>query len=256
MENGNNGNLLVGNTNTTKRPVPAQYWCFTLNNYTVDELEELKKVNGKYVIGFEGKTATPHLQGYIAFKKKCRPSESVKNKRIHWEKRRGTQKEAIAYCQKELDWISTFEVIYDLFDHVTPHKWQQDILDIIKDKPDDRKILWYWESIGNVGKTALAKHMVLQHDAIYVQGKCGDIKYALSLCKESPKIIIFDLTRSQGGHVSYDAIESIKNGIFFSTKYESTMVVWNTPHIIVFANFEPIYEKLSQDRWLVKHLCN
>jgi hypothetical protein len=53
---------------------PAIAWCFTLNNYTTDELEFLSSSilgSGEYnyIIGKEiGESGTPHLQGYIGAK--------------------------------------------------------------------------------------------------------------------------------------------------------------------------------------------
>jgi len=44
-------------------------------------------------------------------------------------------------------------------------------------------------------------------------------------------------------------LESIKNGLFFSGKYESTQVVMNSPHLIIFANEPPDKSKMSADRW-------
>uniref|UniRef100_UPI004049B2EE hypothetical protein n=7 Tax=Pseudomonadati TaxID=3379134 RepID=UPI004049B2EE len=64
----------------------------------------------------------------------------------------------------------------------------------------------------------------------------------------------FDIPRSQLDYLSYTGIEEVKNGCFFSSKYESEMVLYNSPHIIVFANEEPTYHKLSSDRWNVVDL--
>ena len=45
------------------------------------------------------------------------------------------------------------------------------------------------------------------------------------------------------------SIEEIKNGCFASSKYESKMVIMNSPHILCFANELPDTQKLSRDRW-------
>jgi hypothetical protein len=67
--------------------------------------------------------------------------------------------------------------------------------------------------------------------------------------KKYPKIIIFDVPRANIDHINYDAIESMKNGCFFSGKYECAQVLMNSPHIIIFANSEPQRYNLSMDKW-------
>ncbi|AIF76255.1 Rep [Audaxivirus minifulis] len=82
--------------------------CFTLNNWTDEEYQQLVNWDQyEYlIIGKEiGKTNnTPHLQGYIEFKKRISLSKLKKfNPKIHWEPRKGTQSQAITYCKKEND---------------------------------------------------------------------------------------------------------------------------------------------------------
>ena len=67
--------------------------------------------------------------------------------------------------------------------------------------------------------------------------------------------VIFDIPRANKGHISYSALESIKNGMVCNTKYETGVKVFNSPHVIVFANFPPDDESmLSDDRWLITEL--
>ena len=75
--------------------------------------------------------------------------------------------------------------------------------------------------------------------------KRTDIKYAYT----GQKVVIFDLTRSQEDHFNYEVMESLKNGIFFSSKYESKMKIYPSPHVIVFSNWAPQLNKMSPDRW-------
>ena len=79
--------------------------CFTLNNWTEEEKKAIISLDTYtyLIIGHEqGGQNTPHLQGYIEFKKKQSFSVLKKfNKRIHWEPRRGKQNQAIDYCKKE-----------------------------------------------------------------------------------------------------------------------------------------------------------
>lgn len=84
----------------------SKYWCFTLNNYSEDEIKQLVELEYTYLIyGKEtGTNGTPHLQGYIEFNIRKR-LETIKNinPRIHWEIRKGTAQQAADYCKKEGD---------------------------------------------------------------------------------------------------------------------------------------------------------
>jgi len=86
-------------------------YCFTLNNPLNEEILQLSTIvsqQSEYVRyicwGFErGEQGTEHLQGYIEFKnpRSIKWVKSKVNKRFHLEARRGTQREAIIYCQKD-----------------------------------------------------------------------------------------------------------------------------------------------------------
>lgn len=255
-----------GNTISSSARISAsKRWCFTLNNYNqkemVDLVEMFKQSDCKYIVGEEvGEQGTPHLQGYIEAKSYIRPIEKFKNKRIHWEKCKGSREDNIKYCKKDGKFITNFDVLIDPFSLLKPYAWQEGILLKIKNKcSNDRVINWYWDSKGCSGKTTLAKHICMNNDrAIYVNGKGTDIKCAIAQMKkegkELPEIIIFGFPRSSENYVCYGAIEELKDGIFFSGKYESGMIIMNSPHIIVFANFSPDLEKLSRDRWNVNQI--
>lgn len=83
-------------------------WCFTLNNYTEQDVEDLnqKAVLFAYLLyGFEvGESGTPHLQGFIQFKGP-RTFQSVQrvlgDSRFHIEARKGSVQQCIAYCKKD-----------------------------------------------------------------------------------------------------------------------------------------------------------
>lgn len=87
-------------------------WCFTLNNWTQDELDTIIhnfQTSAKYYcIGREvGASGTPHLQGYVYFESGHTLS-AVKKKtsnRIHLEKAKGTALQASTYCKKDGDFI-------------------------------------------------------------------------------------------------------------------------------------------------------
>jgi len=138
------------------------------------------------------------------------------------------------------------------FTSVHWRQWQYLLLRYLRDcEPESRKVIWISDIRGNSGKTYFSKYLVSVMGAIrFENGKSNDIKHAYN----GQKIVIFDLSRSQEDHVNYEIIESIKNGINFSAKYDSRMKIFKPPFVLVFANFAPIYNKLSADRWCVRDI--
>lgn len=92
----------------------AKHWCWTLNNYTEDELQALEALgaelpdNIQYLIfGKEtGENDTPHLQGFISFTKKTafNTAKATVSGRAHLEPAKGSPKQASDYCKKDDDY--------------------------------------------------------------------------------------------------------------------------------------------------------
>jgi len=241
----------------------SRAWFFTLNNpdETAAQLAQLLQLlePKAYVYQLEkGENGTPHYQGAVYLKNaQVRPDHL--NKKIHWERCKSWVK-AIRYCSKEdtrVDGPWTFNVCLpaklDIITELRP--WQREVYNELLKKPDDRKILWLWESTGNAGKTAMARYICNHFEAIYLNGKGSDAKYAVSVVigKGRPlDVVVFGYPRSSSEYVNYGSIEEIKDGIFFNSKYESGMVMYNSPHVLVFSNEEPDYTKMSADRWDVR----
>lgn len=89
----------------------AKYWVWTLNNPSVEERAELARLvddaHATYVVyGDEvgAENGTPHLQGYLELPNRLRLTQVRRLPglaRAHFEKRRGTQAQAVEYCQKD-----------------------------------------------------------------------------------------------------------------------------------------------------------
>lgn len=255
--------------NGNTKIIRSRNWFFTWNNYDEYEKSEIwdfaKKNCKKYAINPEvGKNGTPHLQGCLIFEN-ARTFESLKKKfeKVHWERVRNKE-QAIEYCQKHEtqngECMTNIKKIKDPLENKELYTWQTEICELIDKEPDERKIYWYYDITGGAGKTSLAKHLCLKNknQVLYICGKSSDIKYGVKQFVDNEdndlKMCIFDFCRSNEHFVSYQGLEEIKNGIFYNTKYESGMVLFNTPHIIIFANFEPEMEKLSSDRWVIKNV--
>lgn len=238
----------------------SRAWCMTINNYIDDDIEMVKCCDCYVFQEERGTEGTPHLQCVIRWKNP-RSFLSMKKMfpRAHIEKCK-SWKLSCLYCSK-LDtrcgkmWNNCLpEEVEDEFVDLVPKWWQLEIMELIKEKPDKRKVYWYWEDGGNVGKTIFCKHLYLKYGAEYVSGKAADIKAAIVEAEVKPKIIVWDLVRSIEDFVSYEGLESVKNGIFFSGKYKSSSCVFNIPHVFVFANFPPDERRLSNDRWVIKKI--
>lgn len=256
-----------GNTSTSheKRIVPGKRWAFTVfNQAEMTEIKKkvLEKKNWSYIFGLEvcPTTGKIHWQCFINTNgTKIRPTEFFGTKQTHWEKALGTDDQNTEYCSKEGSFETNMKLrkkCIDPMDGKIFKDWQNEVLEIIKKPVDDRKIYWFWENKGGVGKSMLCKHLCMKYDAMLVGGKGNDIKYAVYTWLEEKDldILIWDIPRNVGNTVSYSSIEEIKNGCMFNNKYESGMKIFNSPHIIIFANEEPILDKLSQDRWIIKEI--
>lgn len=260
-----------GNTNAPppkkKNQTRAKNYVFTLNNPTHTEIEVL--LNGLKELGCttlamqEECESTPHIQGTVGFKyAKAFSKLKELNGRTHWEVCKHLRN-SIKYCtdiekRKGRVWtIGIPKPIIDVLEEHKPYEWQQKIIDICMEDPDDRTIYWIYDETGAKGKTTLCKHLVLKKGALCVGGKVNDVKYAVAKAVETGKdvrIVLWDIPRSVDVEWSYEAIESIKNGIFFSGKYESGQCVMNSPHVFIFANRLPDFTMMSGDRWKIMNV--
>lgn len=132
-----------------------------------------------------------------------------------------------------------------------PRPWQARVLRELRKNPDDRTIFWVQDERGNRGKSRLVRHLVLEHNAIMLEGKIQDMAYMYN--KE--KIVCIDVTRAQAemSRHLYTFAEKLKNGVLVSTKYESKSKIFKPPHVIFFSNSPPPDDVWTEDRL---HLFN
>lgn len=133
-------------------------------------------------------------------------------------------------------------------DGFEPRPWQQTVIDSMTAVPDDRTIYWVTDAQGGQGKTRLATHLIRNYGAIELSGKMADMTYAYSQGKQ--RIVIFDISRAAAdmtGHI-YSMAEKLKCGRLMNTKYQSRMVTFKPPHVIIFSNSSWDRTKFSHDR--------
>jgi len=294
---------------TSSREASALNWIFTLNNWTKEEYDAIVAYDCNYhIIGKEtGERGTPHLQGYIQFKRKVRlPALKKINSRAHWEKARGSAKENKAYCSKDGDYVEKgvmseerkrkldtvkavnqimqgvsprqlmeehgagyifnadkldkmvkriqdhdkLQLLHEEFKNVELREWQKEVWEKLQNQ-DSRKILFVVDFVGNTGKTYLSKWLVLKQGAMrFENARSIDIKEGY----QGQQYVIFDIPRSSQEHINYAAMECIKNGAMFSSKYHSCMKMYTHSKIVVFTNRLPDMGGLSKDRYDIMQL--
>ena len=144
--------------------------------------------------------------------------------------------EAIAYCFKDdthphgsLRWAKGCKVpkpieILPEADMVT---WQRQLVAYVSTKPDVRRTVWIWSTAGGVGKTRIAKYLAVKHQAMVFNGKGSDVFNGIIQWHEKkgewPEIMVMNVPLVSKDFVSVTALEAIKDGMFYSGKFERPM---------------------------------
>ena len=266
-----------GNTNTppeskkdsNKQPNQLKFWSFTYNNFIESDIETLAnyfKANCVwYVFQHEvgGNSHHNHLQGTIQLRQPARWTEFGLPKAIHWEKTENIEAAKI-YCMK-LDAIGgriSNERIWHSPDIYPPQEepikwveWNSKLRDIIAGPQDNRVVHWYWSEEGRLGKTTFVRHCMKKYGGQFATGgKYTDImNLVYHTDMDKTPVVFFTLPREHKAHISYSALESIKDGLVSNMKSfkNGSKMFSRIPHVVVFANYPPDTAKLSKDRWNV-----
>ena len=148
---------------------------------------------------------------------------------------------------------AALKVLQEQYENATLKPWQHAVMRLIE-MQGEREILFVIDKNGNQGKTWLTQYISLTKE-----GQCfdstnkKDVAYALNPEK---KVFVFDMTRATEPKMSLQILESIKNGIVFSGKYESGTKIVAGAKVVVMANsFTTQHEEqLSVDRPMILQL--
>lgn len=263
----------------TKASIRSRGWCFTVNNYTEEEYDELKtqltQQAHRFIMGLEHlEVGTPHIQGYAWFKS-ARTLKQMKiiNGRAHFEKAKGKPSQNYEYCSKEGKIVEQgFDYLHKVdpnierrdkamkrYEGVVWKDWQAKLLTDVSDAPNDRTVIWVVDRVGGQGKSFLAKYIYLTHTTIIADGKKDNVFNQLKTKLDAglePHVVLLDIPRCGKGYMNYGVIEQLKNGLVYSGKYEGGDCIFEPPHVIVFANFDPDYSQFTDDRWVVIDLSS
>lgn len=291
---------------TMPTPPRAKHWCFTLNNYTDQDVARLSTLppGATYLLfGREvSSTGTPHLQGFVSFASRLRLGQVISAiGQCHCTVARRVA-ESIAYCKKEGDFVEVGDPpggqgarndldafkeavmggCYDItvlrkehseivaryprfvFDFIADHApkphienhplrpWQQQLYSDLVLEPNDRSVIFIVDYQGNSGKTWFVKYFLNLHSnaQLILPGKKADMAFALRV---DIRVLFIDAPRAkQGEFLQYDFLEEVKNGLVFSSKYESRMKILEKCHVVVLMNEDPDATKLSTDRYDIR----
>ena len=143
--------------------------------------------------------------------------------------------------------------MYNQFDSLK--SWQEELLKILK--PSQRDIIWITGKKGAEGKSWFQEYIEHYYGSKRVfrssiDKKAESVFHALSK-KTLPLIdvFVFNIPRCFDTILApYSVFEGINDGRAISTKYDSKVLNFNTPNIvIVFSNDIPYTNKMSKDRW-------
>lgn len=126
------------------------------------------------------------------------------------------------------------------------------------EQTNDRQVLVWYDESGNVGKSwftgALWERGLAYVVPPTIDTVKGMIQWVASCYSDGgyrPYIII-DIPRSwKWSEQLYTAIESIKDGLVYDTRYHSRMQNIRGVKILCMTNTMPKLDKLSSDRWVI-----
>lgn len=258
---------------------PIYAYDFTLRAEDVDrgELSEsLSEIAKKWVFQLEQgeENDYKHYQGRVSLHKKMRFSALLKLWRsishydhMHWSITSTNGAKAkwtyVMKAQTRLDgpWSNEENDLKldSSWDVEKYYPWQEKIIDMTAQKPNNRIVDCIIDETGNSGKTLLTMHLMCKYKrALRVPGTINDGDRLIQFVAqwEPKEVYTFDLPRAvpkRQLNGLYSAIEEVKNGYLYDTRYGkgkgAKLMTIAPPHIWVFTNTWPDLEKLSEDRW-------
>lgn len=236
-----------------ERQVEGRNYFFTWNNYQLDDITNLitwfKERNAKFIFQEEKGhgSGTPHLQGHVCFRSSV--PKKLMDKKVPWCEFTKNIRAATAYCSKldtragkvYCEGFSIPERLEDELEGKILYEFQRFIIDLYELPRHQRRVYWLWNKDGDIGKTSLLKSMISQGKNVCFVG--NSTKHAAQTLgthidkKGYPKMVFVNLAR--GVDANYQLIERIKDGCIHCDMYDTGAVIFNRPHVIVFANAPP-----------------
>ena len=143
--------------------------------------------------------------------------------------------------------------------------WQESLLEYVQ-QPCDREIFWIIGKEGNEGKNWFQKYVKSWLGArrvvtgIDIKANNASIFQALRKCPiVTADIFLFNIGKSMNkfDQINYDALEKMKDGEAFASKYNSQQLKIRVPNVVmVFSNSPPDFKELAKVRFRVFNINN
>lgn len=142
---------------------------------------------------------------------------------------------------------------------ITLRPWQEELDNLLNMEPDDRTIIWIYDTKGGTGKTYYAKYKCdIEKSKYRIFTDLGTSKDSSTIVENELKSgwdswgMFINLSRQAEHHTRmYSYIENIKDGSVTTQKYSGKTLRFDPPHVVILANWPPITNQLSMDRWLI-----
>ena len=136
--------------------------------------------------------------------------------------------------------------------------WQKDLMELVNE-PTKRQVIWIKGRAGNEGKSWMQEYIQSYYGTkrvvrLAAKNKTSNIAQVLRKQQlATTDIFMFNDARSKNHEtVNYEMLENIKDGQAEASKYNSEIIKFRTPNIVVvFSNENPDRKELSSDRWNV-----
>lgn len=139
-----------------------------------------------------------------------------------------------------------YDVTKPVLPNIILHEWQENLLETLKQSPDERLIHIIIDPVGGAGKSTFCRWLIHNLEGVEIFGSGASKDIALAIKK--PRVALFDFARCVAEARPWNIVEQVKNGMVFNSKYESGMKYFPIPHVVVFTNQAVEPGKLSDDR--------
>jgi len=122
---------------------------------------------------------------------------------------------------------------------------QTDLMGFVAMEPD-QTIKWVYEKVPCIGKTSLIRHIWSKYSGtLYMKEHAAHIVTMMSdvAALKKPRICIFDALHSDKTRFEYQKFGDLVKGVLAIRKGKTVRI--DPPRVIVFANFEPDFEKIT-----------